>query len=242
MDDWIRPRLDDLASDAPTGAEVPPTLRRRARVKMTVTVFTSLLVVASLGVGAVAAARSLWDGSVDTGTSPSPSVDRSQPDLYLPDRVTVTLTDSGCTSDWRGVPIDPRRVEFVAENETDGSAVFDIGRLRGEHTYEDLTAHVQGLGTGVVGRLIEEVIPNRPPYFQGSIDGTVIHPHGSGIGGSLLRVFGSPWKWSAPHGRRAPEGIYAVICYRSLASAGGLVAAGVVGPFEVAMSSSDPAA
>ena len=59
MDDWLRDGLRDIASGAPTALEVPSTLRRRARGRMTITILTSLAVVVALGISAVAGVRSL---------------------------------------------------------------------------------------------------------------------------------------------------------------------------------------
>ena len=71
MDDWLREGLRDIASGAPPALEVPGTMRRRARGRMTITILTSLAVVVAFAIGAVAGVRVLGSNP-DVGVAPSP--------------------------------------------------------------------------------------------------------------------------------------------------------------------------
>jgi len=73
MEPKIRERLNDLATEAPKGLEVPRTLVRRARRRMALTVAASACAVAIVAVGAFAGARALGNDTLQPAT-PTPSL------------------------------------------------------------------------------------------------------------------------------------------------------------------------
>jgi hypothetical protein len=73
MEPKIRERLNDLATEAPKGLEVPRTLVRRARRRMALTVAASACAVAIVAVGAFAGARAIGNNTLQPAT-PTPSL------------------------------------------------------------------------------------------------------------------------------------------------------------------------
>ncbi len=242
MDDWLREGLRDIASEAPPALEVPSTMRRRARGRMTITILTSLAVVVALGVGAVAGVRSLGANS-GVGTDPSPSGDPStgpaptpsdEPSTGLANVVTATLSDSGCSS--RSGEIGPGPIRFVGDNTSANRAVFDIGIIQPGHSFEEFASDVEALGTGLVARSLHGIPQLRPPYFQGSLRGRDGGHAGDDRPRSLFPVTSYTHLQWRPTASVTPPGTrLGVICYRFLGSFTDpeVVLAGVLGPFEV---------
>jgi hypothetical protein len=242
MDDWLREGLKDIASAAPTALEVPTAMRRRARGRMTITILTSLAMVVALGIGAVAGVRALGSNP-GVGTAPTPSGGPStaptptpsqEPSTGLPNVVTTTLADSGCSS--RSGEIGPGPITFAVENTSLNRAVFDIGIIQPGHTFAELASDVEALGTGVVARSLEEIPQLRPPYFRGSLRGRNGKHFGDYRPLSLVPVTSYTHLAWRPLADVTPRGTrLAITCYRFLGSFSDpkIVLAGVVGPFEV---------
>ena len=242
MDDWLREGLRDIASQAPSALEVPSTMRRRARGRMTISILTSLAVVVTLGVGAVAGVRSLG-ANRRVGTDPSPSGNPSmgpsptpsdEPSTGLANVVTATLSDTGCSS--RSGEIGPGPITFAVDNTSVSRAVFDIGIVQPGHTFEELVSDVEALGTGVVARSLEGIPQVRPPYFRGSLRGRDGGHSSDYRPQSLVPVTSyTHLAWRPTAGVTPPGTRLAIVCYRFLGSFSDpeLVVAGVLGPFEV---------
>ena len=230
MDDWLRDGLRDIASGAPTALEVPGTMRRRARGRMTITILTSLAAVVALGIGAVAGVRALGT-TPDVGDDPLPP---DAPSSGPANVVTATLADAGCTS--RSGEIEPGPIRFVGNNTSASRAVFDIGIIQPGHSFEELVSDVEALGSGVVARSIEALPQLRPPYFRGSLRGRDRGHASSDRPTSLFPVTSYTYLSWSPTARVTPPGTrLAIICYRFLGSFSdpAIVPAGVLGPFDV---------
>lgn len=232
MSDWLREGLDDLASEAPTAPEVPPTLPRRARRQIAFTVVGSLVVVVALTAVAVAGGQALFDrrgtGISPAPTPPTPSV---SPGSLQDNAVRVSLGQSGCSL--RAGEIVPGRLTFYVASTSDRPAIFDIGVIQEGHTFEELASHVEAMGTGPVADSLDEVAALRPPYFHGSLGGR------SPGGGrplperpeSLIFVTShSSASWFPLAGEAPPGSTMAVICYLASSATRAVVPAGVVGP------------
>jgi hypothetical protein len=248
IDDWLREGLEDIASEAPLALEVPSTLRRRARGRMTITILTSLAVVVALGVGVVASLRALGSNiDPDVGVPPAPSRSVSRPDeptksvsppvepsAVPANTVIATLTDDGCTV--RSGEIGPGPITFRGESSSASRAVFDIGIIQPGHSFEELEADVQALGTGVVARSFDGIPQLRPPYFEGSLPGREGGHASSDRPLSLFPVTSSTYQYWRPTAAVTPSGTdLAIVCYRYEGSFSDpeFVLAGVLGPFEV---------
>ncbi len=227
MDDWLREGLNDIASKAPGGLEVPTTLKPRARRRMALTVLVSLVMVSFLTVAAVAGVGAIRNapvpgGSPSPGDSASPSVEPPAPD---PNHITVRLTESGCTLESSGEIFDPALLRVQVVNETDDRVFIDIGRLVGDHTVAELVEDVR-----------DRIQPlKQPKFFRRYI-------YGNSGDGNLITAspsFGDmPAEWQP--GPRARGGTYAMVCYLGSWPTGPLVPVGVVGPVEFSPSSSGP--
>jgi hypothetical protein len=230
MDDWLRDGLMDIASGAPTALEVPSTLKRRARGRMTITILTSLAVVVALGISAVAGVRALRS-IPEVGEAPPPI---DTPSSGPANVVTATLSDAGCAS--RSGEIEPGPISFVGNNTSGSRAVFDIGIIQPGHSFEELVSDVEALGTGVVARSIDGIPQLRPPYFRGSLRGRDRGHASSERPTSLFPVTSYTYLSWRPTKAVAPPGTrLAIICYRFLGSFSDpeIVPAGVLGPFDV---------
>lgn len=230
MDDWLREGLRDIASGAPPALEVPGTMRRRARGRMTITILTSLAVVVAFAIGAVAGVRVLGSNP-DVGVAPSPPDALSSGPANV---VTATLSDSGCSS--RSGEIGPGPIRFVGDNTSANRAVFDIGIIQPGHSFEELASDVEALGTGVVARSLDGIPQLRPPYFQGSLRGRDRGHASDDRPRSLFPVTSYTHLQWRPTASVTPPGTrLGVICYRFLGSFTDpeVVLAGVLGPFEV---------
>ena len=243
MDDWLRDGLDDVASESPTGTEVPHALVKRARVRMTLVGATSLIVAAALVVGLVAGVRVLARDH-RTGRQPTPSIEppRSPTSPSGPTNVvTVTLSNSGCTM--RAGEIEPGRVRFVGTNTADDRAVFDIGIIEAGHSVEELAAHVDALDPGLIARAWDDIEGLRPSYFRGSLVGRSPgggRPMLDKPSSLLVVVTNESANWTPVRGAVPPGSTLAAICYRWSAVGGALVPAGLVGPVVTANTTPEP--
>ena len=100
MESRIRERLQDLATDAPSGPLVPPTVVRRARLRVARNVAVGTLALGLLGVGLVAGVRTLTNSSSQpAGKPPGPTgttgLKVSSPPVRVP--ATQPFTDTGIT-------------------------------------------------------------------------------------------------------------------------------------------------
>jgi hypothetical protein len=234
MDDWLREGLNDIASEAPGGLEVPTTLKPRARRRMTLTVLVSLVMVSFLTVAAAAGLGAIRNAPLP-GDSPSPSVELPEQD---PNHVTVRLTESGCMLESSGGVADPALLRVRVVNETDDRAFIDIGRLIGDHTVGELAEHVGESAS----RPVRSLDTINPPFFRRHLDGYSVVKWGFDLTGftTLPWVGETPAVWQPA--RKAHGGTYAMVCYRGPWPTGrphSLV--GVVGPIELAQELEDTA-
>ena len=240
IDDWLREELEDIASEAPRVLEVPSTLRRRARGRMTVTMLTSLAVVVALGVGAVAGVRAMGP-SPEIGVVPVPSASdepspepSDEPSTGPANTVTATLSDDGCTL--RSGDIGPGPIRFKGQNNSSSRGVFDIGIIQPGHSFEELASDIEALGTGVVATSYEKIPELRPPYFRGSLPGRDGGHSSSERPLSLFPITSGTYLYWSPTAAVTPPGTrLAIICYRyqGSVSAPEVSVVDVVGPFEV---------
>jgi hypothetical protein len=240
IDDWLREELEDVASEAPRVLEVPSTLRRRARGRMTVTMLTSLAVVVALGVGAVAGVRAMGP-SPDIGVVPVPSASdepspepSDEPSTGPANTVTATLTDDGCTL--RSGDIGAGPIRFRGQNNSSTRGVIDIGIIQPGHSFEELASDIEALGTGVVANSYETIPELRPPYFRGSLPGRDGGHSSSERPLSLFPITSGTYLYWSPTAAVTPPGTrLAIICYRyeGSISAPEVSVVDVVGPFEV---------
>ena len=240
IDDWLREELEDVASEAPRVLEVPSTLRRRARGRMTVTMLTSLAVVIALGVGAVAGVRAMRPNA-DIGVVPVPSASdepspepSEEPSTGPANTVTATLSDDGCTV--RSGDIGPGPIRFKGQNNSSSRGVFDIGIIQPGHSFEELASDVEALGTGVVANSYEAIPELRPQYFRGSLPGRDGGHSSSDRPLSFFPITSGTFLYWSPTAAVTPPGTrLAIICYRYQGgiSAPEVSVVDVVGPFEV---------
>ena len=244
IDDWLREELEDIASEAPRVLEVPSTLRRRARGRMTVTMLTSLAVVVALGVGAVAGVRAMGPRP-DIGVVPVPSASDEPSDQPSPEpsdepstgpanTVTATLTDDGCTV--RSGDVGSGPIRFMGQNNSSSRGVFDIGIIQPGHSFEELASDVEALGTGVVANSYDAIPELRPPYFRGSLPGRDGGHSSSDRPLSLFPITSGTYLYWSPTAAVTPPGTrLGIICYRYQGSfsAPEVSVVDVLGPFEV---------
>jgi hypothetical protein len=162
----------------------------------------------------LAATLGVWLVAVACGGGASPASPPEEASPSAPTPVgTLTVTDSGCTIEGVDGPIAPGRITFLAANETDRAAAFNIAAIEEGHSFDELVSHIdQEIGLAEAGDPALGHPSFAVPLFDVLLD--------AGGSGTLSGTISDP-------------GTYGLTCARVYDEAGELRPAGALGPVEV---------